>query len=145
MTAATPQPSLPTEAEERAITREVLLVIAALHPLKARDGRIVIPDGASEELVERIGRVEGELLWARGYESGPRWGCAWVPARPPTCEEASMKIERRRLTKAELASVTSRRPVVRRIPAPDKADSPGPNAPGPQGPVESTVTYNTSR
>jgi hypothetical protein len=56
-----------------------------------------------------------------------------------------MKIERRRLTKAELASVTSRRPVVRRIPAPDKADSPGPNAPGPQGPVESTVTYNTSR
>ena len=74
-------PPAPTEAEEREITREVLLLIAQLHPLEVRQGRIVIPSEASEDLATRIRRYEGELLWARGYESGPRWGCSWVPAR----------------------------------------------------------------
>lgn len=72
-----------TEAEERAITREVLRLLAALHPITVRDGRIVVPDDASEDLAARIRRYEGELLWALGRESGPRWGCSWVPARPP--------------------------------------------------------------
>lgn len=39
-----------------------------------------------------------------------------------------MKIERRQPTRRELAGITSRRPVVRRIPAP--GDSSGPNGPG---------------
>ncbi len=49
-----------------------------------------------------------------------------------------MKRERRKKpTAAELrAAGVSRDLVVRRIPAPDKADAPGPNAPGPQGPEE---------
>ncbi len=38
-----------------------------------------------------------------------------------------MKIERRQPTKAELASTTSSRPVLRRIPPPEKVHSPGPN------------------
>lgn len=79
---ANPQPT-PTEAEERAITREVLLLLAELHPVEVRDGRIAIPPEASEELAERIRAVEGELLWASGRESGPRWGCSWVPALTP--------------------------------------------------------------
>lgn len=73
----------PTEAEERAITREVLLLLGELHPVAVRDGRIVVPDDASEDLAARIRRYEGELLWATGRESGPRWGCSWVPARTP--------------------------------------------------------------
>ena len=70
---------LPPE-EERQITREVLLLVARIHPLKAKDGRSVVPDDATPELAAKIRRYEGELLWARGFESGPRWGCAWVPA-----------------------------------------------------------------
>jgi hypothetical protein len=77
-----PRPS-PTEAEERQTTRQVLRLLAELYPIEVRDGRIVIPPEASEELAERIRRVEGELLWALGCESGPRFGCAWMPARPP--------------------------------------------------------------
>jgi hypothetical protein len=61
----------------------VILLIAELDHPKVRDGRIVVPDGATEELANRIRTVEGELLWAVGKESGPRWGCSWVPARPP--------------------------------------------------------------
>jgi hypothetical protein len=76
-----------TETEERAITREVLLLLAKLRPLEVREGRVVIPDSASEALRTRIRLVEGELLWALGVEgekeSGPRFGCAWVPARAP--------------------------------------------------------------
>ena len=75
--------SCPTPTAEVATTREVLLLIAELYPLTVRDGRILVPEDASEELAARIERYEGELLWARGYESGPRWGCAWVPARAP--------------------------------------------------------------
>lgn len=71
------------EEEERAITRHVLQLLAELHPVTVRDGRIVVPDDAAEELLNRIRAVEGELLWALGKESGPRWGCSWVPARPP--------------------------------------------------------------
>lgn len=71
------------KAEERAITREVLLLLAWLHPVAVRDGRIVVPESASEALSERIRAVEGELLWSLGKESGPRWGCSWVPARTP--------------------------------------------------------------
>ncbi len=83
MTAPTPQVYIPTKAEERRITRELLLLIAELHPLEVRKGRIVMPDGASDDLAARIRRYEGELLWALGKEAGPRFGCSWVPARPP--------------------------------------------------------------
>lgn len=86
----------PTEAEERAITREVLLLIAELHPVEVRDGRIVIPEGVSEKLAEKIRRYEGELLWATGRESGPRWGCSWVPARTPVPVFPLRKRRRRR-------------------------------------------------
>jgi hypothetical protein len=55
-----------------------------------------------------------------------------------------VKIERRQLTRKERAELTSSRPVLRRIPPPDKADSPTPNAPGPRGPGEDVKTYNTS-
>jgi len=72
-----------SETEERAITRHVLLLLAELHPAEVRKGRVVIPPDASEDLAERIRRFEGELLWALGKESGPRFGCSWVPARPP--------------------------------------------------------------
>jgi hypothetical protein len=83
MSSANPQPCpTPTEAEERAIPREVLRLIAELHPVEVWDGRIV-PEDASEELAERIRLYEGELLWATGRESGPRWGCSWIPARTP--------------------------------------------------------------
>lgn len=84
MNSANPQPCpTPTEAEERAITREVLSLLAELHPVKVCDGRIAVPEDASEELAERIRKVEGELLWATGRETGPRWGCSWVLALTP--------------------------------------------------------------
>jgi hypothetical protein len=51
-----------TEEKEREITREVILLVAELHPLVVRDGRSVIPEDASEDLAERIQRYEGELL-----------------------------------------------------------------------------------
>jgi hypothetical protein len=41
-----------------------------------------------------------------------------------------VKRERRQPTRRELASITSRWPVVRKIPPPNKADCPGPNVPG---------------
>lgn len=41
-----------------------------------------------------------------------------------------MKRERRKPTRAEWATITSRRPVVQKIPPPDKDDSPGPNESG---------------
>ena len=72
-----------SEAEEREIIREVLILLAELHPVTARDGRIVVPNKAMEELANRIRASQGELLWALGKESGPRWGCSWVPARSP--------------------------------------------------------------
>ncbi len=72
-----------TPEQERAITREVFLLLAELDDPEIRDGRIVVPNGASEELAARIRQVEGELLFALGRESGPRWGRSWVPARPP--------------------------------------------------------------
>jgi hypothetical protein len=72
-----------TEAEERRITREVLLLIAELHPLHVEGGRIVPPADASAGLIAKIRQFEGELLWSRGFESGPRWGCAPVPAVSP--------------------------------------------------------------
>jgi hypothetical protein len=67
-----------TLCSEEEITREVLRLIAELRPLQVEDRRIKIPDDSASELVERIRKYEGELLWARGFESGPRWGCAWV-------------------------------------------------------------------
>jgi hypothetical protein len=79
-----PCPPHPTPEEERQITREVLLLLCELDPPTVRDGRVVIPEGVSEELRARIEEVEGEILWSLGKESGPRWGCSWVPARPPT-------------------------------------------------------------
>jgi len=72
-----------TEEEERQITREVLKLIALLHPLRVEGGRVIPPADASAELIAKIRQFEGELLWSRGYESGPRWGCAPVPAVPP--------------------------------------------------------------
>jgi hypothetical protein len=41
-----------------------------------------------------------------------------------------VKVEHRKLTRAELASITSSRPVVRKIRLLDKVDSPGPNEAG---------------
>ena len=40
-----------------------------------------------------------------------------------------MRRERRKPTRRELDSITSRRPVVGKIPPPDKTNSPGPNEP----------------
>jgi hypothetical protein len=71
-----------TEAEELAITREVLLLIAELHPLVVRDGHVIVPD-ITEEPTARIRRVEGELPWATGRGLGLRCGCSNVPARTP--------------------------------------------------------------
>src|SRR5215210_3962385 len=85
-----------SEAEEQDITRKVLILLAELHPVTVRDGRIVVPDDATEELANRIRAVEGELLWALGKESGPRWGCSWVPALPPEPPRVKGKTRNRR-------------------------------------------------
>ena len=85
-----------SEAEEREIARKVLILLAELHPVTVRDGWIVFPDDATEELANRIRAVEGELLWALGKESGPRWGCSWVPARPPEPPRVQGKTRNRR-------------------------------------------------
>ena len=85
-----------SEAEERETTREVLILLAELDPVTVRDGRIVVSDDATEELANRIRAVEGELLWALGKESGPRWGCSWVPARPPEPPRVKGKTRNRR-------------------------------------------------
>jgi hypothetical protein len=54
--------------------------------------------------------------------------------------------ERRQLTRAELAKVTSRRPVVRRVWAPEeKPHSPGPTAPRLRSPKEGQRPCNTSQ
>jgi hypothetical protein len=55
-----------------------------------------------------------------------------------------MRIEKRQLSRQELASVTSRRPVVRRIPPKHKAHSTGPKASEGAEPEQSTPSYNTS-
>lgn len=44
-----------------------------------------------------------------------------------------MRRERRQPTRPELAKITSRKQVVRRVPAPEKPPRLGPNGPGPQG------------
>lgn len=51
-----------------------------------------------------------------------------------------MKRERRQPTRSELASITSRRPVVRRI-----VDAPNPNAPSRPALKEGVASDNTSR
>ncbi len=53
-----------------------------------------------------------------------------------------MRRERRQPTRSELAAITSRRPLVRRIPAP--GDSSGHNGPGDPAPEETNRAHNTT-
>ncbi len=55
-----------------------------------------------------------------------------------------MKVERRQPTRRELASITSRRPVVRRAKPPAPRDRTGPEGAEPRGPEQSAGTRNTS-
>ena len=66
------------EAEERAVTREVLSIIAELRSLVLRNGELVVPEGISAGLLGRIKTYEPELRWAAGKPTPPGecWGRA---------------------------------------------------------------------
>jgi len=66
------------EAAERFATRQVLKIAAEIHPLVARNGELVVPEGISEELRASITSFEPELRWAAGLETPPggTWGRA---------------------------------------------------------------------
>ena len=64
--------------EERRVTRECLLIIAELPDgLLVQDDVLVIPEDASEELKDRMARLEPYLRWAAGKEAND-----WLPGAP---------------------------------------------------------------
>ncbi len=67
-------------AQERAVTREILEIIAELRPehrLKVRGDVLIIPEAIPEDLRERIIALEPYLRWVAGKEAN-----AWLEGGP---------------------------------------------------------------
>jgi hypothetical protein len=79
----TPPDHLRDFEEERRITRLCMMTSAALPDgLLVRDGALVIPEDASEDLKDRMVRYEGYLRWAAGLPA-THWAVGGPVNLPP--------------------------------------------------------------